>query len=480
MKPTTFRMGAPQFGQLHKHLFPGDRDEHGAVLTAGLVETERERRFLIRDLFIARDGTDYVPGKRGYRALTGEFVAKMSTYCSREKLCYFAVHCHGGRDSVGFSGTDLQSHQRGYPALLDITSGGPVGALVFAENAVAGEIWTPTGVTQADSMTAIGLNTRRLYSEPPLVPGLSSQAFHRQSLMFGALGQHYLSKCKVGIIGLGGVGSLVNEYVARLGVGEIVVLDYDRMDHANRSRVIGSTIEDCDGYRACGRFGWLRKMCRRQATLKVEVARRVAQMANPAAIFHALDGDFTVEASAREFRDCDFIFLCADSMQARLVFNALVHQYLIPGIQMGSKVPVQKDTHVLGNVFAAARLVLPYHNGGCLWCNGLIPATKLQEEAVGKEERRRQRYVDDEEVEAPSVITLNALAAAQGVNDYLFHFLGLFDAAEASGDYQMHYPRERLWRRVELRSDDSCLQCGKSTRSIYARGDRTSLPCKSS
>lgn len=35
---------------------------------------------------------------------------------------------------------------------------------------------------------------------------------------------------------------------------------------------------------------------------------------------------------------CDYLFLAADSMRARLVFNALVHQYLIPGVQLGSKI----------------------------------------------------------------------------------------------------------------------------------------------
>ena len=54
-----------------------------------------------------------------------------------------AIHNHGGRESVEFSGDDLQSHERGYPALLDIMRGVPVGALVFASDAIAGDIWLP-------------------------------------------------------------------------------------------------------------------------------------------------------------------------------------------------------------------------------------------------------------------------------------------------------------------------------------------------
>jgi hypothetical protein len=37
-----------------------------------------------------------------------------------------------------------------------------------------------------------------------------------------------------------------------------------------------------------------------------------------------------------------------------------------------------------------------------LWCNGLISLAKLQEEATAYEQLKRQRYVDDEDISAPS------------------------------------------------------------------------------
>src|SRR4051812_26248982 len=120
----SLHIAEPQFRRLTRHLFPGDHDEHGAVVLAGIVETARGTRFLAREVVVARDGIDYVPGTRGYRALTTDFIVRISDRCARENLCYFAVHCHGGRDSVGFSPDDLAPHKRGYPALLDITNGG--------------------------------------------------------------------------------------------------------------------------------------------------------------------------------------------------------------------------------------------------------------------------------------------------------------------------------------------------------------------
>lgn len=157
MSKFTFRIAKPLFDSLQAHLFPGDGDEHGAVIAVGIGQSSRESRLLAREVFLARDGIDYVESKFGYCALSADFVARVSDHCARRGLGYFAVHCHGGRDSVGFSPVDLESHQRGYPALLDITNGGPVGALVFARNAVAGTIWTHNGVFDLDNLVvAVG------------------------------------------------------------------------------------------------------------------------------------------------------------------------------------------------------------------------------------------------------------------------------------------------------------------------------------
>ena len=475
MKPIRFRINAQQFAELHQHLFPGDDDEHGAVLLAGLCETDREMRFIVRDVLLAADGVDYVPSKRGYRMLTADFVARASHRSAQEKLCYFAVHCHGGCNSVAFSDTDVQSHRRGYPALLDITSGGPVGALVLAKNAVAGEIWTRQGVRSLTSMTVVGLNQHELFPDCPKLPKRCEDVFHRQSLLFGDVGQERLRDAKVGIIGLGGVGSLINELVARLGVGEIVAVDYDKLEPSNRSRVVGSRRLDTFDWLRNSHWKMLRHLGNRWARPKVHVAARVAREANPDVRYHAVVGDIIDEAVARRLTDSDYLFLCADTMQSRLVFNALVHQYMIPGVQIGSKVPVDEEGTV-GEVFSVARLVLPEPEGGCLICNQLIVASNLQDEAISPEERERQAYV--KEIKAPSVITLNAMGAAQAANDFLFCLLGLFDSDQAKAGYRTHFARARRWMNGGIAQDELCRHCGINNKSIYGRGDRSLLPCR--
>src|SRR3546814_7980818 len=50
-----------------------------------------------------------------------------------------------------------------------------------------------------------------------------------------------LAGSRVAIIGLGGVGSLLVELLARLGVGQFVLVDPDRVDPTNVPRLVDAT-----------------------------------------------------------------------------------------------------------------------------------------------------------------------------------------------------------------------------------------------
>jgi hypothetical protein len=476
-KPISLTIDERLFQTLYQHLFPGDRDEHGAVIAAGIVETPRGTRLLAREVFLAKDGVDYVPGTRGYRALTAKFVAEVSHHCTTQNLCYLAVHCHGGRDYVSFSADDLASHERGYPALLDITHDGPVGALVFAENAVTGDIWTPSGRLTLSHMTVVGSHIRRLYPSPQPRPRCADPMYGRHARLFGDIGQEILANLKVVILGLGGGGSLINEWLSRLGVGHIVAIDFDRVEITNRPRIVGATPWDAMEWLVRSQFSWLQNLGRRLSTYKVHVARRVAKQANPSIQYDAIVGNIIDEATARQLVDADFIFLATDTIQSRLVFNTIVHQYLIPGIQIGTKVPVNKATDQVGNIFTVTRPVLPFAGGGCLNCHELMPPDRLREEALSGAERKAQQYVEFEDIAEPSVITLNVKSAEQAVNDFLMMFTGLYQP-NVMLHHRMSFVRERSTVSIESRIKVDCLHCGQSMRSSRARGDRARLPCR--
>ena len=457
------------YGELQRHLFPGDGDEHGAVILAGTCESERGLRLVARELHLAKDGVDYVPGKRGYRMLKAEFIQSKVLRARDRRLAYLAIHNHGGTDSVGFSRTDMASHERGYPALLDVARGMPVGALVFARSAVAGDLWLPGRDRAILSHTAIVGHRRDLLFPAPETRVATVGMYDRQSRLFGDAGQELLWRTRVGIVGLGGAGSILAELLGRLGVGEFVLADPDRAEETNLPRLIGARRRD-----GVVPSWFPRAVADRLRSHKTRMAARNIRRANRHARIEVLPRNFLDADVAARFTDCDFLFLAADTMGARLLFNAIVHQYGIPGIQVGAKIPVAEDGTV-GNVFCVSRMVTPEQ--GCLWCNGLINARRLQDEAVPDAVRRGYAYLDDPGVAAPSVVTMNAIACAHAADNFLFHLTGMKHTDAETGWFRWN-SRWGLAGYDMPRRDAECGECSRAEHSRLGMGDSGDLPTR--
>ncbi|MGI8998817.1 MAG: ThiF family adenylyltransferase [Candidatus Limnocylindria bacterium] len=470
MDAWTLTIGQPLYERLWAHLFPGDDDEHGGVIAAGIATTPRGTRLLARELFLAEDGVDLVPGVRGYRRLTPEFGRDRIRHCRDQKLIYLAIHNHRGSDSVEFSEPDDCSHERGYPALLDI-SGQPVGALVLARNAVAGDIWTRDRRRRPIAETiVVGRNIRRLYPAAPPRPPKAEPTYDRQVRWFGERGQALLGRMKVVVVGAGGVGLPLVTMLARLGVGELVVIDPDRLAPTNLPRMPEARrIDALMPLRALPGGGWIAD---RLSTRKVRLARRAARRANPSIRFRGMAVNVVEPEAASELIDADYIFLAADGHLARMLVNAVAHQFLIPAVQLGTRIDIDGTTGLVGDIRTNVRPILP--GSGCLRCNSLISGSRLQQDSLGERERERNRYV--EEVPAPSVIGFNTWAASQAVTNFML-MLGELMESSAPIAYVRARPRLGIVEPVKpIASKPDCRDCGTIEKSRRARGDGAELP----
>jgi len=175
---------------------------------------------------------------------------------------------------------------------------------------------------------------------------------------------------------------------------------------------------------------------------------------------HSASDPAAVEALTR----CDYIFLAADTAEARLLINAISNQYQIPMTQVGAKVRIDDDG-IVKDTYSVSRVV--GRTAGCLWCNELINATRLAEEAVTAEQQANQRYVAG--VANPSVKSLNAIGAAWAVEDFRHWYTGLGSAGQL---YATSHPQEPRVTNSTPRHDDDCPFCRKSV----GRGTTAPLP----
>ncbi len=417
---------------LTDHLFR-NIGEHGAVILAGIADGPRGPRLLAREVLLARDGVDYTVGPAGPGALTATFVRDAVVRARDERLVYLAVHRHLGTDTVGFSRVDLGSHERGYPALRQIT-GLPVGAVVLADAAAAGDLWLPDG-GRADlaELVVPGGNLVRLRPRP--ARGGQAGAIHdRQARLFGDLGQETLGRMRVAIAGLGGVGSILVETLARLGVGALVFIEDETVEDTNLPRLIAADPGDV-------------------GTAKVELAVRNARRANPDIDLTVLTERVETPRAREELTRCDWIFLAADSHAARFWVNRAVNQFHIPATQIGVKVRIAADG-TIGQIHAVARLLIP--GSGCLWCNELIDPTELAIDMHPDRERAAARYVPG--VPAPSVIALNGLVTMEAVDQFMLAVTGLHNDPDDIA-WTLYLPRDRTRVPQMPRRDPACPWC---------------------
>lgn len=453
------RFAQTQWDQLYNHLYPGDGWEHAAVVLANLVERPGQTpRLLVREVLLAQDGVDYGVSPQGHGRLAATFINRAIIRARNERLVYLHVHNHGSDRSVEFSDVDFASHERGYPALLDIAKGMPVGALVFGQRSLQIDMWwSKTERAKLKRCIVVSSRIQRLYSSPTHIAQTAYRpSVDRQVRFLGEAGQAQLAGARVAIIGLGGVGSMVVQDMVRLGVGELLLIDSDKLEETNLSRVVTAVFRD---------------VARKPP--KTELAARYARQVNPKVRCEVVEDDVAYEDVADRLVDSDFIFLCADTMRARLVVNAIVNQHFIPAVQIGSKILLAEGTGKLEQFYSVVRHLRP--GGGCMLCNGLISGSRLAIEEKTDEDWRAQNY--GTETPNPSVITLNGIGASRATHDFLMDFVGT-DVGRPTAGYYMYDVFKSAWLKTNPRHDKDCTECSMDADSRFARGAVVRLPCR--
>lgn len=121
----------------------------------------------------------------------------------------------------------------------------------------------------------------------------------------------FLSSCTVAVIGCGGLGGYLIEYLGRLGIGEIIAADGDSFDESNLNRQLL-----CE------------PSCLGQG--KAEAARRRMASVNPELRFTALPVRIGTENGAGLLEGSDLIMDAVDSIPARFALEEIAERMGIP------------------------------------------------------------------------------------------------------------------------------------------------------
>ncbi len=128
--------------------------------------------------------------------------------------------------------------------------------------------------------------------------------YNRQTMLseIGDQGQEKLKNAKVLVIGAGGLGCPVLQYIATAGVGTIGIVDFDTIEIHNLHRQILYTEEQIGFPKA-----W--------------TAKRVVEKLNPLITVLAFEEKITIENAARIITDFDLVVDGSDNFGTRYLVN---------------------------------------------------------------------------------------------------------------------------------------------------------------
>ena len=282
--------------------------------------------------------TDLILPEEGDRILQGN-VAFLPQYLHRvlaevpEGSGVALLHGHPVPGWQGMSHDDVVAERDRLAGAVAGRTGLPlVGLTRGTDGAWSGRLWArkaPRVYHRYPSRTVrvVGSRLRITYhpDEPSAIPTSTQEA---TISVWGALAQQELVRARVGIIGLGSVGSLVAEAFSRMGLRRLTYIDFDKLQDRNLDRTAGASEADI----AAG-------------LLKVQAAARLASRSSTAATLdlRVVPKSILTPEGLGAALDCDVLLSCVDRPWPRFLLNTLAYSHLIPVIDGGIMASVKPD-----------------------------------------------------------------------------------------------------------------------------------------
>lgn len=260
----------------------------------------------------------------------------------------------------------------GRPYCSLILNRGQDGALVFSGRSFNTGKWFPVTEFITPNFPYSRVRNAELEAprsanpESPGEPGESLTA--RLEELYGSDAASKLQASRVGVIGCSGTGSPAIECLARAGVGEFMIVDFQRFGRSNLERIHGSRLEHTK---------------QNPLPYKVELMAAMIWEINPRAIITALVGNILDHEVVNELLRCDLLLGCTDTHHGRAALSDLATRFLLPAIDVGVMLE-GSEGKVNSQLIEVTRYApeLP-----CAFCSGSVNTWPLKVECMTEAER---------------------------------------------------------------------------------------------
>lgn len=402
MKPKlTLALAGKTHEALKRHLFPGDGKEAAAIMVCTSAPGPRDRLLVRETILVPHEACQIRATDR--IVWPGAFIEQAIDMAEPESLTIFLLHSHPG-GWLAFSSVDDISDAAAMPSLLAALGNRHGSAIMTPDGAIRARLYSSDmTISPVDLVTVAGNDIHFWWSD-----SISNGTLPKRPMAFTSDMQLELARLSFAVIGVSGIGSIDAEQLARLGAGELKLIDFDLVEPKNLNRILNSSLKDAQEVRS-----------------KVEMfATAIALYRGPGVavpVPYSINSREAVLAASQ----CDVIFCCVDTQEARQVADLIAAAFLIPLFDAGVVIPT-RDTDAgpaIADVFGRIDYVQP--GGATLADRGVYSPEGLRDEyvrMVNPEAFRNELaegYIKGVIEEAPSVISLNMRTGAAAVMEYI-------------------------------------------------------------
>ena len=397
---------------LKAHLFSGNNKEAVALALCGRNITDESEGLAVHRI-ICIPNEEYSVQEVNRVTWNTKYLSEVLEEVIQKGLSVVKIHCHpeGGEF---FSQVDDYSDNKLFTSIYNLEEGGPHGSMIMLpDGRLFGRFFDENLKTYPINRIRV-VGDRLQVWDYALKKQTDFKEFEKRNLQtFGEGTIQLLKNMKVAIIGCSGTGSPLIEQLVRLGVGKLLLFDDDVIEEKNLNRIIHATVEDA----------------RKQRSKTDVIQERITEIglgtevkAFPVNILNDIK-------YLKEIANCDFIFGCVDSVEARNVLNNIATIYIVPYIDVGVKVIADKKGGV-DKISGAVHYLRPCFS---LMNRKMYSTARLEAESMKRtnpemyKERLKEGYVANVDVERPTVINLNTLTISFAINEFMARVHGYRD-----------------------------------------------------
>ena len=308
--------------QLLKHLIREDGQEDLCFATYVPSSGSLRTTGVVGQIIFPMEGERNVHGNVGF--LSHYFERAMTVAAERKEGLMF-IHSHPGPGWQSMSYDDVVAENRMAPASLTVTGLPLLGMTVGSDGSWSARFWKKNLLEKrkydrywCENVRVVGKRISITFNDLLLPPIFDSEKQLRTISAWGKKTQEDLSRLRIGIVGLGSVGSIVAEILARTGISSFVLIDFDSVEIKNLDRLTNIFISD---------VGRAKVSAIKEAITRSASASKVS--------IEEVEYSICEKQGYEAALNCDILFSCVDRPWPRQVLNFIAYAHLIPVIDGG-------------------------------------------------------------------------------------------------------------------------------------------------